>query len=299
MLKIFHWSLVIALGVCQLYACSCVHTLSILNVSDLFRGTKNTLWEGGVHGVGFVHSRLLKKRHLKSDNMIHVSDWLPTLYSAAGGDVSDLGQIDGKDMWNMIQNDGPGIRDEILHNIDPISKFSAIRVGDYKLIQGDLSHGRDDHWYPCSYPFHSQDQNEYNGNHGDEDLDNDKKLWTGVYNKTIKDLYEKKMSYLPKQRTMFDRHVPFTPYNIACGERPANYTTNCIPKQSACLFHIPTDPCEYNNIADAYPAVVENLKARIKEYADGAVKPVNKPADKLADPSLHGGVWVPWQGSDL
>ncbi|XP_053408651.1 arylsulfatase B-like isoform X4 [Mercenaria mercenaria] len=238
------------------------------------RGTKNTMWEGGVHGVGFVHSPLLKKRHIKTDNMIHVSDWLPTLYSAAGGNISDLGLIDGIDMWEMLRENGSNVRNEILHNIDPKSKFSAIRVGDYKLVQGDISGGRDDGWYQCDFPFASN-----------ESL----KFESSAFNDTYKTEMSKQLS---------KRHAPNTPYNIDCGKRPENYIDSCQPTKSPCLFHIPTDPCEYNNIADAYPAVVENLLGRIKELSTSAVEPVNKPNDKLANPALHGGVWVPWQGSD-
>ena len=103
----------------------------MLNV--FFQGNKNTMWEGGVHGVGFVHSNLLEKHPYMSDNLTHVSDWLPTLYSAAGGDIEDLGNIECIDMWIMLKANGTQVRNELLHNIDPRSHCSAIRVGDYKL----------------------------------------------------------------------------------------------------------------------------------------------------------------------
>lgn len=48
------------------------------------RGGKLTLWEGGVRVPGFIWSSLLKKSPRISDQMMHLVDWLPTLYSAAG-----------------------------------------------------------------------------------------------------------------------------------------------------------------------------------------------------------------------
>lgn len=51
------------------------------------RGVKNTLWEGGVKGAALIFSPLLSKRNRVSNQTMHISDWLPTLYHAAGGDV--------------------------------------------------------------------------------------------------------------------------------------------------------------------------------------------------------------------
>lgn len=51
------------------------------------RGVKNTLWEGGVRGAGLVWSKLLKKRNRVANQTMHIADWLPTLYSAAGGNL--------------------------------------------------------------------------------------------------------------------------------------------------------------------------------------------------------------------
>ena len=51
--------------------------------------------------------------------LIHVTDWLPTLYSAAGGVVKDLGPIDGIDQWNNIKVQGPSKRTEMLYNSNP------------------------------------------------------------------------------------------------------------------------------------------------------------------------------------
>lgn len=51
------------------------------------RGVKNTLWEGGVRGAGLVFSPLISKPMRVSTQMMHITDWLPTLYEAVGGKV--------------------------------------------------------------------------------------------------------------------------------------------------------------------------------------------------------------------
>lgn len=51
------------------------------------RGVKNTLWEGGVRGAALLWSPMLKKRHQLAGQTMHIVDWLPTLFSAAGGNV--------------------------------------------------------------------------------------------------------------------------------------------------------------------------------------------------------------------
>merc|ERR1712168_846749 len=102
------------------------------------RGSKWTLWEGGVHGVGFVWSPLINKNKRVSTQLMHITDWMPTIYSAAGGSVKDLGDIDGLDMWNALSEDTASPRSGLLHNIDDSEPSAAMRYGDYKLIQGKV-----------------------------------------------------------------------------------------------------------------------------------------------------------------
>lgn len=51
------------------------------------RGVKNTLWEGGVRGAALLWSPKLTNRQRLASQTMHIVDWLPTLYSAAGGNV--------------------------------------------------------------------------------------------------------------------------------------------------------------------------------------------------------------------
>jgi arylsulfatase B len=57
-----------------------------------------------------------------AQQMLHVCDWLPTLYEAAGGDPKVFKNLDGTSAWKMLSTNGPAVRNEMLHNIDPINK---------------------------------------------------------------------------------------------------------------------------------------------------------------------------------
>ncbi|XP_033099226.1 arylsulfatase I-like isoform X2 [Anneissia japonica] len=112
------------------------------------RGVKATLWEGGVRGVGFVNSPLLKKPGRISEDLVHVCDWLPTIYHLAGGDAGKLKNLDGYNLWQTISSGEPSPRKEVLHNLDTVGNFSAIRMGDYKLVVNSNYNGTWDGWYP-------------------------------------------------------------------------------------------------------------------------------------------------------
>ena len=59
-----------------------------------------------------------------TNRLIHVTDWFPTLYSAAGGNVKDLGHLDGIDQWDTLKVQGPSRRTEMLYNSNPLGTQS-------------------------------------------------------------------------------------------------------------------------------------------------------------------------------
>ncbi|XP_070819072.1 arylsulfatase I-like [Chaetodon trifascialis] len=123
------------------------------------RGRKGTYWEGGVRGLGFVHSPLLRKKRRVSKALVHITDWYPTLVGLAGGNESLTEGVDGYDVWEAISEGKESPRLEILHNIDPLYNHArsgslqkgygiwntavqaSIRVGDWKLLTGDPGYG--------------------------------------------------------------------------------------------------------------------------------------------------------------
>ena len=57
----------------------------------------------GIRGIGFVTGPKVSNSAGKINHqMIHVSDWYPTLVNLAGGSLNGL-QLDGYDVWRAIK----------------------------------------------------------------------------------------------------------------------------------------------------------------------------------------------------
>ena len=100
------------------------------------RAGKGYFFEGGARGVGFVWGDVFKKRSGEvSMDLMHVSDWMPTLYEAAGGSVGKLGDIDSHSLWPVLTGVNRTCpRSEVLVNLNPVLNSKAIKVGKYKYL---------------------------------------------------------------------------------------------------------------------------------------------------------------------
>lgn len=87
-----------------------------------------------MRGAGFVYSELFKETGRISKDLIHVTDWLPTIVNLAGGSVPN--HVDGVDQWDTLQNKTESARTEVLLNIDDkIWHNSALIMGSWKIIK--------------------------------------------------------------------------------------------------------------------------------------------------------------------
>ncbi|XP_040077595.1 arylsulfatase B-like [Ixodes scapularis] len=244
------------------------------------RGTKKTLWEGGVRAVGLLWSAKLPKGRVASQ-LIHVTDWLPTLYSAAGGDITDLGSIDGKDLWTVLVDDRPSPRTELLYNIDYRWKLAAIRVGPYKLVLGASSSDQFDDWYE---PIESDATNPYL-----ESAALRKALFTDCA------VHKALWAIGRSAKVGWADDV----LQVECGTKPNNANATCRPRLKPCLFNVEQDPCEYRNVASTERKLLAKLFYRLQEFQLTNKPPLNRPPSPAANPALHCNVWVPFMDSEV
>merc|ERR1712130_410472 len=102
------------------------------------RGHKSTNWEGGVRGVAFVRGTNSEIARVPSNSttmeLMHSTDWLPTLAGLVGISTASTQPLDGVDQWSVIAKGATTKRNSVMHNVPQTGLGGAIRVGDWKLM---------------------------------------------------------------------------------------------------------------------------------------------------------------------
>jgi len=245
------------------------HTPDSRSSNYPLRGAKMYNWEGGVRTLAFIVGPNIPSEKTYNE-LFHVTDWMPTLVEAVGGDSGTLpGDIDGVSQWGELSGKSKSKkqgapRTELLVNIQQSHSEGAIISGKYKLhrapngIHGSIRIGEiEDGWYFYEGPF------------GETDKDR---------------IFFKDGWQLPV---------------INCTE-PKKYK-KCDMREGVdqkCLFNIVDDPCEYNNIADQHPEIVDELTAKLDKFKESMVDPMLSDTDPASDPALHDNVWEPWMKNE-
>jgi len=71
------------------------------------------------------------------DQLIHITDWMPTLISAAGGSLEGI-LLDGVDQWQALQGNENSKRRETLLQYDEEMHIYAVRRDNWKIANGKL-----------------------------------------------------------------------------------------------------------------------------------------------------------------
>nr|ATE50184.1 glucosinolate sulfatase 5 [Psylliodes chrysocephala] len=261
-----------------------------------FRGKKNTAWEGGNRNLAAIWSPLIQKPQRVSNHLIHVTDWLPTFYSIAGLNKTQIPNIDGLDMWESISKDKESPRTEMVYNIDTIRKWGAIRQGDWKYIYGS-TRTKKNSWFG-----NDGKKKEYSY---DVDQILTSKTATAFAGLIADQQINDKNSNRKKRRELKiidknDIETLRTQATVTCG--PFNFEDqqeeNKCNLQLPCLFNIKQDPCERVNLAKSRPNIVRKLEKLLLDYSKNILPALNKDRDPRVNPINWNNTWSSWLDSD-
>ena len=233
------------------------------------RGSKGTLYEGGVKAIGIVNGGWLNDdlRGTQMNALMHSTDWFVTLQSIAGIEPSVDYLLDGLDQTDNLMN-GNGLdiynpREVLLYNAHEVN--GALRYRDWKLIRpSDLT------------------------NSSELDKSLDKQCHSVWCENTEADTSN------PTVRCWDENYDhPMTEYSIH------GFQSGCSYDKHFCLFNIRNDPCEFNNIVDGEHEIYIKMKEMFEQFQGEAASPLFAiyPEDfDAADPVQFNGVWSPWLG---
>ena len=97
-----------------------------------YRDGKGSIYEGGTRVAALASWPGHIRPGATVDQMIHVTDWYPTLVGLAGGQTAKAKPLDGINVWTTVSEGAPSPRNEVIYNVEPFR--AGVRQGDWKLI---------------------------------------------------------------------------------------------------------------------------------------------------------------------
>lgn len=157
-----------------------------------------------------------------------------------GGNLNDLGRIDGVNLWKALIDDLPSPRTYLLNNLDQVYGTSAFRIGDLKVVNGTTGQGLDS-WYGPSGVEYGQPPSMYE--------------WVFERGSPVRDILQRNNWWIGKDpdAELYGRA------RIACGQPSSSSASDCKPEVKPCLFNITADPCECTDLANQYPEASYHL----------------------------------------
>jgi arylsulfatase A-like enzyme len=241
------------------------------------RGGKGSFWEGGVRGVGFVNSRLIKRPGRKSHRLMHVSDWFPTFVHLSQGDLNGTKPLDGVNQWDAISRNTPSPRKDVLigisHAIDRSLDKRRISAECRRYIPKELR--------ACGRKKLFKFPKKCAKKEDDSCLTYKGSKW--CQRAAIRRGKWKLLVGIQKPGNWV-RGLGVKPY---CSSRYEN-------EKRLQLFNIRSDPRETDDLSQRYPKIVAKLMAKLENYRRHSVPEWRSPIDIMGSPKYNGGVWGPW-----
>ncbi|KAG7308075.1 hypothetical protein JYU34_006717 [Plutella xylostella] len=238
-----------------------------------FRGKKQTPWEGGVRVPALIWHSSIKPGVW--DGLMHITDWLPTLTAAAGGDAIKK-PIDGVNQWNSIIAHSQSPRKEVLISVEDseTTMYAAYRAGDYKIVVGNVT-GVSNGYYGAEFMINKKTPPDYYSVLKDCEVAN--VLQTLGLHLDKQEVEELRLAARVKQLD---------------GVRNA---TPCEPTPSrGCLYNVRRDPMEAHDLWDQARRIASLLTSRLQELWAQANKRGPTALKAEADPANFDYTWLPW-----
>nr|XP_049694929.1 arylsulfatase B [Helicoverpa armigera] len=237
-----------------------------------FRGKKYTPWEGGVRVPAFIWQSALRPRVWQG--LMHISDWLPTLITAAGGKVPT--GIDGVSQWESIVQSSASKRSEVLIAVEDSStnSWAAYRAGDYKIVVGNVT-------------------GVSNGYYGSELLANKKtppEYYPSLLSCSVTKAFEDVGLYLDFNTVRSTRKEATIKQ-----EDTVRDATPCVPTPTrGCLFNVRRDPSESHDLWNRAGKIATLLTSRLRGLWATQQRRGTPRLNVAADPANYNYVWTPW-----